>query len=97
MMSRPCPFSKRTPAGFTRLGVLATIVAALAVTAILYQITAGERADMRQATCQSNFKGVAFAPVSETPLPAAWTFMLIGVTGFGVAMRRRRAFHSAAA
>ena len=47
------------------------------------------------APADSNFKGVAFAPtgadpLTPTPLPASWTFMLMGLAGFGWAAIRRR-------
>jgi hypothetical protein len=49
------------------------------------------------APADSNFKGVAFAPnddvgdpLTPTPLAASWTFMLIGLAGFGLVAPRRR-------
>jgi hypothetical protein len=41
------------------------------------------------APADTNFKGVAFAPVNATPLPASWPFMLIGLVGIGLAARQR--------
>jgi hypothetical protein len=42
------------------------------------------------APADTNFKGVAFAPVSATPLPASWTFMMIGLVGVVLVTRQRR-------
>ena len=48
------------------------------------------------APSNTSIRGVAFAPtgtddpLTPTPLPASWTFMLIGLAGFGWAAMRRR-------
>jgi len=34
-------------------------------------------------------RGVSFAPTA-TPLPASWTFLLLGLAGFGLITMRRR-------
>jgi hypothetical protein len=45
-----------------------------------------------------SIRGVAFAPEGASaltsPLPTSWTFMLIGLAGFGLAARRRRSSNS---
>lgn len=65
------------------------------ITDILGYTTAAEAAGetftvLATAPADTNFKGVAFAPVSETPLPASWTFMMIGLIGGGLFARQRR-------
>jgi hypothetical protein len=55
------------------------------------------------APADSNFKGVSFAPsdvadpLTPTPLPTSWTFMLIGLAGFGLVTMRPKATHLSAA
>ena len=51
------------------------------------------------APADSNFKGVSFAPqgaspLTPTPLAPSWSFMLIGLAGFGLITRRRRSMNS---
>lgn len=45
--------------------------------------------ELAAAPADTTFKGVAFAPEAATPLPASWTFMLIGLAGLGFAAYRR--------
>jgi hypothetical protein len=53
-------------------------------------------ATLYTAPTDISIRGVAFAPtgtddpLTPTPLPASWTFMLIGLAGFGWAAMRRR-------
>jgi hypothetical protein len=65
------------------------------ITDILGYTTAVEAAGeaftvLATAPADTNFKGVAFAPVSATPLPASWTFMMIGLVGVVLVTRQRR-------
>ncbi len=59
------------------------------------QVTGETFTTLATAPADSNFKGVAFAPtgadpLTPTPLPASWTFMLIGLAGFGWATMRQK-------
>lgn len=71
------------------------------ITDMLSDDLASEAADesftvLATAPADTNFKGVSFAPLDEaapltpTPLPASWTFLLIGLAGFGFIATRRR-------
>jgi hypothetical protein len=58
------------------------------------QVTGETFSVLATAPADDTFKGVAFAPegadpLTPTPLPASWTFMLIGLAGFGLARLRR--------
>ena len=73
------------------------------ITDILADMTIGQAntdgeqfTTLYSAPSNTSIRGVAFAPtgtddpLTPTPLPASWTFMLIGLAGFGWAAMRQR-------
>jgi hypothetical protein len=54
-------------------------------------LTNGESfTELEAAPADSNFKGVAFAPVAAVPEPSTWAMMILGFAGIGFMAYRRR-------
>jgi hypothetical protein len=54
-------------------------------------LTNGESfTDLETAPADSNFKGVAFAPVAAVPEPSTWAMMILGFAGIGFVAYRRK-------